>query len=94
MDQCHQPATQPAFGPIDGKNIVAGLHVSAGGTANLTFNNSEGKPEDASLPPHTFPFPRNENIVHRDAIFSELDALLPPSRESQSAALWGLGGSG
>ncbi|GAB1317356.1 hypothetical protein MFIFM68171_07566 [Madurella fahalii] len=40
------------------------------------------------------PFPRNEDVVHRAAIFSELDALLPPSRECQSAALWGLGGSG
>ncbi len=43
---------------------------------------------------HTIPFPRNEDVVHRAAIFSELDALLPPSLEYQSAALWGLGGSG
>jgi hypothetical protein len=40
------------------------------------------------------PFPRNEDVVHRDAIFSELDRLLPASSDGQSAALWGLGGSG
>jgi hypothetical protein len=39
------------------------------------------------------PFPRNEDVVNRD-IFAALDRLLPPSRDSQSAALWGLGGSG
>ncbi|KAK4194502.1 putative kinesin light chain [Triangularia verruculosa] len=39
------------------------------------------------------PFPRNEDVVDRD-IFAALDRLLPPSPDYQSAALWGLGGSG
>ncbi|KAK4678686.1 NB-ARC domain and tetratricopeptide repeat-containing NOD-like receptor [Podospora pseudoanserina] len=39
------------------------------------------------------PFPRNEDVVDR-YIFAELDQLLPPSPDYQSAALWGLGGSG
>ncbi|KAK4176394.1 putative kinesin light chain [Triangularia setosa] len=39
------------------------------------------------------PFPRNEDVVDRD-IFAMLDRLLPPSPDYQSAALWGLGGSG
>jgi hypothetical protein len=81
------------FGPIDGKNIIAGTHVS-GGTLNLTINNSEDKPPTSTTPCHTVPFPRNEDVVPRAAIFSELDALLPPSHKYQSAALWGLGGSG
>ena len=81
------------FGPIDGKNIIAGTHV-LGGTLNLTINNSENKPPTSAAPCHTVPFPRNEDIIHRAAIFSKLDALLPPSREYQGAALWGLGGSG
>jgi hypothetical protein len=32
-------------------------------------------------------------VVDRD-IFAALDRLLPPSPDYQSAALWGLGGSG
>ncbi|VBB78279.1 Putative Kinesin light chain [Podospora comata] len=40
-----------------------------------------------------FPFPRNEDVVDR-YIFAALDRLLPPSPDYQSAALWGLGGSG
>ncbi|KAK4044798.1 hypothetical protein C8A01DRAFT_11754, partial [Parachaetomium inaequale] len=43
---------------------------------------------------HLFPFPRNEDVVNRPALFAELDRLLPVSGASQSAALWGLGGSG
>ncbi|KAK4252200.1 hypothetical protein C7999DRAFT_37170 [Corynascus novoguineensis] len=41
-----------------------------------------------------FPFARNEDVVDRLALFAQLDQLLPPSSASQSAALWGLGGSG
>ncbi|KAK4243314.1 hypothetical protein C7999DRAFT_44849 [Corynascus novoguineensis] len=41
-----------------------------------------------------FPFPRNEDVVNRHSLFAELDQLLPLSEASQSAALWGLGGSG
>ncbi|KAK3305293.1 uncharacterized protein B0T15DRAFT_574665 [Chaetomium strumarium] len=40
------------------------------------------------------PFPRNEDVVDRTHIFGQLDALLPPASEYQSAALWGLGGFG
>ncbi|KAK4174679.1 putative kinesin light chain [Triangularia setosa] len=39
------------------------------------------------------PFPRNEDVVDRE-IFAALHRLLPPSPDYQSAALWGLGGSG
>jgi hypothetical protein len=44
--------------------------------------------------PQTFPFPRNEDVVIREAIFFELNRLLPPMSHYQSAVLWGLGGSG
>ncbi|KAK3687190.1 hypothetical protein B0T22DRAFT_121957 [Podospora appendiculata] len=40
------------------------------------------------------PFPRNEDVINRAHIFNQLDALLPPTSEYQSGALWGLGGSG
>ncbi|KAL8281687.1 hypothetical protein RB600_005226 [Gaeumannomyces tritici] len=43
---------------------------------------------------HNIPFPRNEALVKRGGIFSELERLLPSRAESQTAALWGLGGSG
>lgn len=41
-----------------------------------------------------FPFPRNEDVVIRKEIISELERKLPVSSRHQSAALWGLGGSG
>jgi hypothetical protein len=44
--------------------------------------------------PQTFPFPRNEDVVFREAIFLELNRLLSPTSNYQSAVLWGLGGSG
>ena len=40
------------------------------------------------------PFPRNEDVVIREDLFSQLEQKLPLSSEHQSAALWGLGGSG
>ncbi|RYP11220.1 hypothetical protein DL764_000176 [Monosporascus ibericus] len=39
-------------------------------------------------------FPRNDDFVQRSAFSEHIDKLLPPSTEYQSAALWGLGGSG
>ncbi|KAJ4094509.1 hypothetical protein NW760_012662 [Fusarium oxysporum] len=40
------------------------------------------------------PYPRNEELVHRQDLIDKLDTLLPPTPGSRSAALWGLGGSG
>ncbi|KAK1770253.1 hypothetical protein QBC33DRAFT_617537 [Phialemonium atrogriseum] len=37
---------------------------------------------------------RNENVIDRPDIFAQLEILLPPKSEYQSAALCGLGGSG
>ncbi|XEU99939.1 hypothetical protein FSHL1_005226 [Fusarium sambucinum] len=49
--------------------------------------------------PHTgvvrvIPYPRNEDLVHRQDLVKRLDDLLSSTPESCSAALWGLGGSG
>ncbi|PCD20313.1 hypothetical protein AU210_016180 [Fusarium oxysporum f. sp. radicis-cucumerinum] len=40
------------------------------------------------------PYPRNEDLVHREDLINRIDKLLPSTSGSQSAALWGLGGSG
>ncbi|KAL6692037.1 P-loop containing nucleoside triphosphate hydrolase protein [Trichoderma pleuroticola] len=40
------------------------------------------------------PFHRNEELIHRQDIISELDRILPLSDEYSAAALYGLGGSG
>ena len=45
-------------------------------------------------PCYSIPFPPNKDVIHRTAISDRLAALLPPSREYHSAALWGLGGCG
>ncbi|RYP75460.1 hypothetical protein DL771_002345 [Monosporascus sp. 5C6A] len=39
-------------------------------------------------------FPRNDDFVQRSAFSEQIEKLLPSSTEYQSAALWGLGGSG
>lgn len=48
----------------------------------------------SASPSQTFPFPRNEDVVVREEVFSQLSQLLPPILEYQTAVLWGLGGSG
>ncbi|KAK4062137.1 uncharacterized protein Triagg1_10012 [Trichoderma aggressivum f. europaeum] len=40
------------------------------------------------------PFLRNEELICRRDIIDKLDSILPPSDESSTAALYGLGGSG
>ncbi|PQE33407.1 kinesin light chain protein [Rutstroemia sp. NJR-2017a WRK4] len=40
------------------------------------------------------PFDRNDGLVDRDDIFSNLDRLLSSSSRNRSAAIWGLGGCG
>ncbi|KAL8318547.1 hypothetical protein RB597_005701 [Gaeumannomyces tritici] len=50
--------------------------------------------ETKHAPCHNIPFPRNEAYVDRGGILPELERLLPSRAESQTAALWGLGGSG
>ncbi|OHW92230.1 TPR domain-containing protein [Colletotrichum incanum] len=77
-------------GPLHGQGVVAGMRVS-GGTANVHFHHTGDRTRSAPL--RNLPFSRNEDVVIRLAIFSQLDQLLPVS-EARSAALWGLGGSG
>lgn len=48
---------------------------------------------NASKASRVIPLARNEDVVDR-AIFAQLDTLLPPKPGYQSAALYGLGGSG
>ncbi|KAF4453783.1 hypothetical protein F53441_3609 [Fusarium austroafricanum] len=40
------------------------------------------------------PYPRNEDLVHREDLIDRLNQLLPHAGGSGSAALWGLGGTG
>ncbi|EJT68929.1 hypothetical protein, variant [Gaeumannomyces tritici R3-111a-1] len=69
---------------------IGPAHASAGDMINFHFGDqSTTRPRC-----HTIPFPRSTALVERGGIFSELERLLPPRAEWQSAALWGLGGSG
>ncbi|KAI1844191.1 hypothetical protein JX266_009675 [Neoarthrinium moseri] len=51
-------------------------------------------------PPHkprvcqSIHFPRNDEFVQRALVSEQIARLLPPKTECQSAAIWGLGGSG
>lgn len=35
------PPPAAVFGPMSARNLIAGTHVSDGGTMNVTYNNSE-----------------------------------------------------
>ncbi|KAI0459912.1 P-loop containing nucleoside triphosphate hydrolase protein [Xylaria acuta] len=82
-----------SFGAINSHNALVGNHFL--GPANITFH----APQDHSRPRspavyRSIPFPPNEDLVHRSDVARELDRLLPPTSDYQTAALWGLGGSG
>ncbi|RYP49164.1 hypothetical protein DL769_011115 [Monosporascus sp. CRB-8-3] len=77
------------------KNIEGGNYESGGGPMTFVTDVKHIYPKGNS--PKTYrliPLPRNEDVVNRTHIFTRLDALLPPTSEYQSAALYGLGGSG
>ncbi|TKW53531.1 Nephrocystin-3 [Colletotrichum tanaceti] len=83
---------QMAFnGPLRGQSVVAGMSVS-GGTANVHFHHAVNNPPPTA-PLRVLPFSRNDDVVIRPGIFSQLTQLLPVS-EARNAALCGLGGSG
>ncbi|KAM7196692.1 hypothetical protein V8F33_006032 [Rhypophila sp. PSN 637] len=106
LDMEGQPGTANQFG--DGnrmfasfgglqKNIEGSNYESVGGVMNIVNNINRVSAEESapsSKVSREIPFPRNEDIVNRAHIFARLDTLLPPKSEYQSAALWGLGGSG
>ncbi|PNP60494.1 hypothetical protein THARTR1_00518 [Trichoderma harzianum] len=55
------------------------------------IHNYASAPREPSV---MIPFHRNEELIHRRDIISELDRILPLSDEYSAAALYGLGGSG
>ncbi|KAI3319313.1 hypothetical protein HD806DRAFT_539348 [Xylariaceae sp. AK1471] len=90
-----------SFGAIEARNALAGNNFS--GHTNITINGSQDNVQPPQPPqaPKTLvyrsiPFPPNEDLVYRSDVTGELDRLLPVPATSdyQTAALWGLGGSG
>ncbi|CAG8016353.1 unnamed protein product [Penicillium nalgiovense] len=63
----------------DSQKTVGGSYYEVNGDQHLAYRR--------------IPFPRNDDIVDRTAIVTELDVLFQ-SPKSHSSALWGLGGSG
>jgi hypothetical protein len=49
---------------------------------------------EVDRPPYVIPYPRNEDVIHRQDLVERLDQLLPRESKFHSVALWGLGGSG
>jgi hypothetical protein len=91
VDELQNRSTQNASGYVrvdDNGRVQIGNNY-------ITHNYAEPKPDvyPTRPPVRLIPFDQNEDVVDRD-IFAQLEALLPPSRNYQSAALWGLGGSG
>ncbi|WQF82773.1 Putative tetratricopeptide-like helical domain superfamily, malT-like TPR region [Colletotrichum destructivum] len=84
---------QTHFGSTTGHVAFPGAHVETGGTLNVTVSDTRPTPTTAR-PSFVFPFEQNKDFIDRPDVVASLDALLPPVDEYQSAALWGLGGSG
>ncbi|KAJ0159917.1 Nephrocystin-3 [Colletotrichum tanaceti] len=84
---------QSHFGSTTGHVAFPGAHVETGGTLNVTVSSTRPLPITAR-PDFVFPFEQNKDFIDRPDIVARLDALLPPAAGYQSAALWGLGGSG
>jgi hypothetical protein len=74
-------------------NVQGNARIQIGNSYTTVHNHAEAS---RSLNTRCFvvPFSRNENVIRRGDLFSKLEALLPIRSTSQSAALWGLGGSG
>lgn len=90
---------QPASSPEEAANQITNNQFRDGtrihqGHNNTTFNlNLTHRPARAAI--RLIPYPRNEDLIHRLDLVDKLNTLLPySSARSQSAALWGLGGSG
>ncbi|KAL8396664.1 hypothetical protein RB594_003650 [Gaeumannomyces avenae] len=82
---------------VEGGKTPTGTGDQKGPTEQLNklFDRIQIAVNEAKRPRyHNIPFPRNEAYVDRGGVFSELERLLPSRSESQTAALWGLGGSG
>ncbi|RKK62226.1 hypothetical protein BFJ66_g1033 [Fusarium oxysporum f. sp. cepae] len=84
------------LGPGTQKNVKG--HYFEGGSHQFAYRYIKHKHiYSKSSTPQTYrviPLPRNEDITDRADIFAHLNTLLPPKSENQSAALYGLGGSG
>ncbi|KAK8036900.1 hypothetical protein PG991_001214 [Apiospora marii] len=82
-----------SFGPIAARHALAGNQFS--GPTNINFNGVKDPAQpDQPQACRYIPFPPNDDLVHRIDITDALTRLLPASAAYQSAALWGLGGSG
>ncbi|KAF4333419.1 n-terminal acetyltransferase A auxiliary subunit [Fusarium beomiforme] len=84
-----------SFGLGTQKN-VDGNYFEAKGDQNFVFQRIKHVHTQSSALKvlRVIPLPRNEDITDRAYIFAQLETLLPPTPEHQSAALHGLGGSG
>ncbi|KAK2050328.1 kinesin light chain [Colletotrichum somersetense] len=84
-----------SFGSTTGHIAFPGARVETGGTLNVTVTDSRpSATATVTTPLFVVPFEHNNDIVDRPDLFVKLDGLLPPVADYQSAALWGLGGSG
>ncbi|KAF4452431.1 hypothetical protein F53441_4711 [Fusarium austroafricanum] len=81
----------PAFSDhVHDSNVLTGFSAEGNAHQVLNFNYST-----KSRPFYALPYEKNEDFVSRPDITSQLEEHLPVNSDDfQSAALWGLGGSG
>jgi hypothetical protein len=87
----------PGFVAVCGelRRWIRGIDTAERHRETLSYNRDRNEqPGNDPEACRVIPLLRNEDVVDRTHIFTRLDALLPSPSEYQSAALYGLGGSG
>ncbi|KAF4473625.1 Nephrocystin-3 [Colletotrichum fructicola Nara gc5] len=79
---------------ITGNRFGDGAYVHQGDVHGSVHYHAPDVPATAKVAIRVLPFPRNEDVVIREDIFSEIERLLPFGGRGQTAALCGLGGTG
>ncbi|KAI9823617.1 MAG: hypothetical protein M1832_002398 [Thelocarpon impressellum] len=93
INQKQNPRAQPTPLPVPGEDRSPPVQTQYTGVP--IPGKSPGIPITAASGPIVIlPFPRNPDVVVRKSIFKELDEKLPGHTKQQSAAVWGLGGTG
>ncbi|KAK1845269.1 kinesin light chain, partial [Colletotrichum chrysophilum] len=79
---------------ITGNRFGDGAYVHQGDVHGSVHYYAPDVPATAKVAIRVLPFPRNEDVVIREDIFSQIEWLLPFGGRGQTAALCGLGGTG
>lgn len=80
--------------PLSPSSVVMTGALGPGQTFHPVHSTTTICSSPAPRQPCAIPYPQNKDFVLRPNLVAQVDVLLPFTSEFNSAALWGLGGSG